>query len=138
MSDDPFDARLAELNAIMDRTMAHLEAFHASIDDGALKRIEAGQTKMRGDVMERIDRLEDAVTGIRNDLTVTFGAADSVRRAHNNTRDEMRDPGESVSALYRKLARLETQLRELKGRTLMLDIDADWIELKPPQPAAKK
>jgi uncharacterized coiled-coil DUF342 family protein len=115
VSDDPFVARLAEINSVIDRTMAHLEAFRASIYDGALKRIEAGQTKIRGDVMERIDRLEDAVTGIRNDLTVTFGAADSVRRPHNNTRDETRDPGESVSALYRKLARLETQMRELKG-----------------------
>jgi hypothetical protein len=65
--------------------------------------------------MGKVAELQDGISGMRDDLTVSFGAADSVRRAHNNTREELRDIGESVSALYRKLARLETQVRELKG-----------------------
>ncbi len=112
MSDEPGAKPVA---AQVELLLARMEALRASLDDTALKRIEAGQIKMRADMMERIDRLENGITGMRDDLAVTLGASDSVRRAHNNTREEMRDISESVSALYRKLARLETQMRELKG-----------------------
>jgi phage shock protein A len=112
-----FVARLTDVAAALDR----LEGGQASIGtklsalETGLSSVEAGQTKLRADVMERIDRLEDGITGMRDDLTVTFGASDSVRRAHSSTREELRELSDSVSALYRKLARLETQVRELKG-----------------------
>jgi uncharacterized coiled-coil DUF342 family protein len=122
MSDDHFDDRLAKLDARFDHMMERIVAFSASIDDGALARIEAEQVKLRTelgktrvDVMERIDRLQNVITGMRDDMTVNYGATDTVRQAHDNTRQELRNLGDSVSALYRKLTRLETQVRDLKG-----------------------
>ena len=49
----PIRPRLAELNLVMDRTMARLKAFHRSTDDGALARLETGQTKLRTNVRWR-------------------------------------------------------------------------------------
>lgn len=121
MSDDPNDprsklmAKMELVSAAMDGALTRLEAMHASIDSGALERLEAGQTKLRIDVMERIDRLANGITGIHDDISVNMGTADAVRRAHNHTREELRDLADNVSTMYRILARLETQIRELKG-----------------------
>jgi uncharacterized coiled-coil DUF342 family protein len=121
VSDDPASrmaeavAKIEHVSSEMDRLFTRLEAMHASIDSGALERLEAGQTKLRIDVMERIDRLANGITGIHDDISVNMGTADAVRRAHNHTREELRDLADNVSTMYRILARLEIQIRELKG-----------------------
>jgi uncharacterized coiled-coil DUF342 family protein len=80
-----------------------------------LTRLETGQEALRTDVMARIDRLQDAVTAIRADIAVNYGAADHVRRANDNTREEVRALADTVSAMERQIQRLQTQVRELKG-----------------------
>jgi hypothetical protein len=84
----------------------------------ALARIEAKQTKLhadlgkaRADVMERIDRLSDVVTAMRDDLAVKYGATDKVRTAHDSRREELR----ILSDIIRKLTRLKTEVREIRG-----------------------
>jgi hypothetical protein len=63
----------------------------------ALARLEAGQTavgnavsvdltRTRVDLMARMDRLEDGLTAIRDDIAVNFGPADAVKRANDDTR----------------------------------------------------
>lgn len=81
----------------------------------ALARLEAGQTSLRVDLMARMDRLEDGLTAIRDDIAVNFGTSDAVKRAHDNTREEMRSLSEMVSALVRKVRSLETRVREIAG-----------------------
>ena len=65
--------------------------------------------------MDRIDRVQDTVTGIRDDVAVNFGATDAVRRANDNTREELRGMGETIALLVRKLNRVEQDVRGLKG-----------------------
>jgi len=64
----------------------------------AIQGLRAELTQMRVDLMARMDRLEDGLTAIRNDIAVNFGAADAVKRANDNTREEVRSLGEMVSA----------------------------------------
>jgi len=83
--------------------------------DARLDRIEASQTSLRVDLMARIDRLENGLTDIRNDIVVNFGAVDAVKRANDNTREEMRLMGEQMTMMFRKIQRLETRVREITG-----------------------
>lgn len=99
MSDEPDDPIVAALG--------RLEAGQSSL--------QAGQTSLRVDLMARMDRLEDGLTAIRNDIAVNFGAADTVRRANDNTREEVRSLADVVSALVRKVRMLETRVRTLTG-----------------------
>ena len=64
MSDEPFDARLAELNAMMDRTMSRREAASASLraDEVTLRRdILAELARTRSDIMGKQIRLGDCL-----------------------------------------------------------------------------
>ena len=52
---------------------------------------------------------------MRDDVAVNFGASDAVRRVHDNTREELRGLGETMSLLFRKLNRVEQEIREIEG-----------------------
>jgi hypothetical protein len=81
----------------------------------ALGRLEVGQTKMRADVMERIDRLQDAVTAIRDDISVDMGAVDMARMVNDNTREDVKQMREQLSVMWKQLKKAEADIRELKG-----------------------
>lgn len=99
----------------------------------ALARLEAGQEALadrldrmqqrqgtdlaahRTDLMARLDRLQDSITAIRDDITVNMGAADNAKEAALSTRRELRGLSEMTSAMRRQIERLQTQMRELRG-----------------------
>lgn len=88
----------------------------------ALGRLEAGQERLEGAlgqlravVMERIDRLQDSMTAIRDDIAVNFGTADAAQRANDNTRSELRSLAEILTGMQRQIQRLQTDVRTLKG-----------------------
>ena len=114
----------------------------AAAIQAALLRIEEGQQQMRGDVavlrtavddrlqlvektvidlrvvlMDRMDRLQDTLTGIRDDVGVNMHHSDRVRQAHDNTREELRSMGDSVAQLLIRLRKVEDAVRVLRGDT---------------------
>jgi hypothetical protein len=56
MSDDPVLAALARLEAGLGNVTSRMD------------RLEAGQTKLRTDLMERIDRLQHTVDSVKDDI----------------------------------------------------------------------
>jgi methyl-accepting chemotaxis protein len=94
-----------------------------------VKALRDGQAELqeslgraRVDLMERMDRMQDAVTGIRDDISVNFGASEATRRVQDNTRNDMRDwvgvidsMRDQMAGMERQIQRLQTQVRELKG-----------------------
>ncbi len=80
-------------------------------DDPVLAAIAS----LRVDLMARMDRLENSLTDIRNDIAVNFGTADAVKRANDNTREEVRSLRDIVAALVRKIQTLETKVRDITG-----------------------
>jgi hypothetical protein len=80
----------------------------------ALARLEAGQTKLRVDLMERMDQLQTGVDAIRDDLTVLGGSSDAVRRTNENTREEVRDLARIVGDMQRILLKHGTRLDQLE------------------------
>ncbi|PPQ38831.1 hypothetical protein CCS01_01855 [Rhodopila globiformis] len=93
---------------------ARLEAGQTSLEDRQI-RLETGQTSLRVDLMARMDRREDMNTKIRDDIAVNFGTADAVRRANDNTREELRALSEVVSLMHRQISRLQTEVEQMKG-----------------------
>ncbi len=77
--------------------------------------MQASFTGLRADVMERIDRLQNAVTLIPDDIAVNFGSSSAVKLANDTTREELRALGDVVSAMHRQIQRLQTDVRELRG-----------------------
>jgi hypothetical protein len=71
-------AEVAENTRGLSAMRSELSKFRADMVE------ELGVT--RGSIMERIDRVQDAVTAIRDDIAVNFGTADAIKRAHDSTR----------------------------------------------------
>ena len=64
--------------------------------------------------MGRSDRVQNAVTQLRDDSAVNFGASGAVECANENMREEPRGPSEAVCTLVR-------QPRAVGGRVDRLD-----------------
>ncbi len=102
MSDETLEAAMASIAA----RPARLDTRSGGMDGGqttlldrlaligqGLTMLDEGQTKLRAHLVDRIDRLQNIVTAMRDDVAVNFGATDAVRRANDNMREELRGIG---------------------------------------------
>jgi len=83
--------------------------------DGNLSRLDEKLDRTRADLMARMDRLQDAMTALRDDVTVNFGIADRVDSVAESARKETRALAEVVTAMQRQIARLQSDVRQLRG-----------------------
>ena len=125
MSDEPI---IAILNGINDRVGRVLDGqAESEVHQIDLERIvfalqqeqislRTDMTTLRVDLMARMDRLEDQITLIREDITVNIGASDSVRTANEGTKAELRALSGMVFTMTRQIRRLQTQVDELSGK----------------------
>jgi hypothetical protein len=81
----------------------------------ALDRLEAGQAKMRTDIVARIDRVQHIVEMTRDDIVVNFGNTDRVERIANGAVDDMRATTEILRVMQRQIMRLQTDVQQLRG-----------------------
>lgn len=81
----------------------------------AITEHRAETAKLRTDLMARMDRQQDVMTAIRDDIAVNFGTVEDAKRANDNTRAELRSLGDVVSAMQRQIHRLQSDVRTLKG-----------------------
>ena len=120
MSDNPLDRILAKLDALeagqnrLEGGYKQLEAGQNRLEAG-YKQLETGQTQLRIDLMARMDRLGDDIGRIRDDIGVNMGRADRAIEAAGHTREELRSLGSEVAAMWRKVNRLESDVRDLRG-----------------------
>jgi len=115
-------AQVAALTARVERLEVGQAAIHHEMvtrDDLALMRRDLATredlTALRVAVIERIDRLQDQITAIRDDISVNIGAADTVRRANDNTRADLRTLNEQVNIMWRQIKTLEARVRDITG-----------------------
>lgn len=71
--------------------------------------------QLRADLMARVDRVQNTLTSIRDDITVNMGRADHAHRAADNVRDELRALSDVVTGVIRQVQRLQSDVRELRG-----------------------
>jgi archaellum component FlaC len=114
MSDNPLDRILAKLDAL-EASQRQVEASLRQVEAGQ-RQVEAGQTQLRIDLMGRMERLGDDIGRIRDDIGVNMGRADRAIEAADHMRDELRSLGSEIAAMWRKVNRLESDVRDLHSR----------------------
>jgi hypothetical protein len=91
-----------------------------------LVRLEAGQVKLRADslaelgssraaIMDRVERLENRITEVRDDIAVAMGSSDQMQRANDNTRADLRSMQDQVSVMWRQIKSLEIRIDGIEG-----------------------
>lgn len=67
------------------------------------------------DIMERIDRLQEALTRQQESSVVEFGTAEMALRKIENTRSDVQTLTEMVLALTRNFRRMDAEIRQMRG-----------------------
>jgi len=80
-----------------------------------LKLLGDRMINLRTDLMGRMDRLQDSITSMRDDIGVNMGATAHAVETNDNTRAELRSLGDVVTAMSRQIQRLQADVRALKG-----------------------
>jgi methyl-accepting chemotaxis protein len=129
MADDPVLAAIGRIEAKIDTSVARLEtkidtsvgrlgasvASLAAALEASRREARAELAELRVAMMSRMDRMQDTVTEIRDDIGVAMGAADAMQRANDNTRELVRLQGEQLTIMFRQIKRLEEKVRGITG-----------------------
>jgi septal ring factor EnvC (AmiA/AmiB activator) len=83
---------------------------------GELGQLRGELGQLRGDLMARLDRHEDRLTAIREDIAVNFNRADRAVDAVKGLRTELDHLSTEFAGMTRQVRRLQTQLDEINGR----------------------
>ncbi len=81
-----------------------------------LARLEAGQTALRVDLMERMDRLQHRMDSLDEHLTMGLGHSDRVERKSDGVAEQNRLLAEQMTTMHRLLRRLEGRINGLEER----------------------
>ncbi len=90
-----------------DRTMAVL---------AVLERLEAGQERLRTDLMERMDRLRHCMDSLGEYLIVGLGHSDRVINRSQAIAEDNRLLGEQLRSITKIVRQLEGRIRSLEDR----------------------
>jgi hypothetical protein len=96
-----------------DPTSAVLTAL-AALKEGQ-QRFVAALEQLRSDLIGRMDRVDGAITAIRDDITVTMRLADRAQEAADHTRAGLSALGDRVTAMMHQIQDLQAEVRNLKG-----------------------
>ena len=99
MEDEPTSAVLMALAALEEGQQQHVAALE----------------QLRSDLIGRIDRVDSAITAIRDDITVTMRLADRAQEAADHTRAGLSALGDRVTAMMHQIQDLQAEVRHLKG-----------------------
>ncbi len=116
MSDDPLTQILATLHRV-DTRLETMERGQGNLERGQ-GNLERGLAEVRANLMARMDRLQDTLNRVHEDITVNIGRADAVERKGDHTRDELRDLTKIVGTMQR-------QIHGLSGQVMQLQSDLD-------------
>ena len=99
MRDDPTSAVLTALAALKEGQQQFVEALG----------------RLRSELISRMDRVDSAITAIRDDITVTMRLADRAQEAADQARGELNALGDRVTAMMHQIQDLQAEVRHLKG-----------------------
>ena len=101
---------LGQLKSGLDRLEARFDGLEARFD-----RLEASVGSLRANLMDRLDRQQETLSGVREDIIVSIGRAAHAETVAKNVREELEDAAKETTTLYRMVKRLETRVERLEG-----------------------
>ena len=120
MSDDPTTRILAAVDVLG----SNLELLRGEVGGlreevgglrGEVGGLRGDVIRFRAEIMGRIDRLQDAVSSVRDDGIVNFARADRVESIARESADQVRAMGVELSGMHRQIQRLQSDVRGLRG-----------------------
>lgn len=114
---DQTSAGIGKMRADMETMRADVDKMRADIDKmrADVDRMRAATDKMRGDIMARIDRLQNTVDETRDAVVVNFGNTDRVERLARTAMEDSRATSEILRVMQRQIMRLQADVEQLKG-----------------------
>ena len=88
-------AQLGERIGHMDERLSHMDG------------LQSETARLRVEMMGRLDRQQDVLASIRDDIGVNMAPTDRVREANVETRKDVHQLTEQVSLIHRRPVRLE-------------------------------
>ncbi len=82
---------------------------------GEVTELRAEVLSLRVETMARMDRLQNSMSTLRDDLRVTQASSETVLTHAVTTRADLRSLTELVFAMQRKINALDASLREVRG-----------------------
>jgi hypothetical protein len=73
------------------------------------------ETQIRLDLMERMDRIQNDVRLLRDDITVNYAAGERSERLARGASEEVRLMAEQLSGMRRQIHNLQVEVRALRG-----------------------
>ncbi len=77
-----------------------------------LAGVREEQKRLRVDLMARMDRLQDDMSGLRDDAFVTYARVERVEKA---TREQIQGLAAEISGMHRQIRSLQDEVRILRG-----------------------
>ena len=99
---DHIDERIDRISERIDRISERIERVEQRLGE-----VEATVQQLRVDVMGRLDRQQDDLTRIRDDIGVNYAANETARERNNQFRNEYNQLASQVSLVHRRLRDLE-------------------------------
>lgn len=84
--------------------------------DTRVAALNSAFTGLRTDLMDRMDRLQDSITAMRDDIAVNMAAVERADRNTHSVREEGRGTHEILQGVIRQVRRLQAQVDELRDR----------------------
>lgn len=121
---DAILAAVGELRTDVNRIQSDVDGLKSDVDGLKLgvNGLKADLLATRSDIMARVDRVQDALTEQRDDLTVMLGLIDGVQRIGERALSESRTNFDQQSraisltaTLERQIRRLQDEVRQLRG-----------------------
>lgn len=111
---DKVETGLASLSARIAEVETGLNSLGARIDAVAAG-LGARIDKVAFDLTDRIGRLQDNITSIRDDIAVTYATANNSRGLNDNTREDVKHLANQVNVMYLRIKQIEARIREITG-----------------------
>lgn len=122
---DRFDARMSGSDAPMDRLDAPMDRSEAHMDV-----LLAELSAARSGLMDRMDRIQDALTDLKDDLTVTHATIERVERDTATAREEIEGMRSIARGVRADLGTLNTQILALARKSRRADERLGKLEAK--------
>ena len=116
---DVGDATLEDIARTTAEVLTRIEAGQA--------RLGASQTEMRVAIMDRIERLEDKLTAMVDEIATHTMATGLVRRSHDDHKAEIEAQRSAIASQSKHISTMEEQILLLQRQITRLDARLDAL-----------
>jgi predicted nuclease with TOPRIM domain len=106
----------------LDGQLGHLDGRLGHLDDrlghldGRLGHLEQGVDRLRIDLMARMDRLQDGLASVRNDVIVNYGNTERVERSVRSGEEQTRLLADQVNLMFKRILGIDERVRALEEK----------------------